>query len=255
VSGSKRRPLERLGLWTASIALFLVIWQAVGASEAVFAIEPPSEVFPVLLEELGDGELVTALLGTLRLAAVGLIAGIVVGIPLGLVTGSSRRAAWALDPLLNAGFATPMAIILPVIGLYLGLTFDAKVFVVFLFCVFVIAINTAGGVRSVAPDLRELGKSFRLPRRHVATRIVLRGASPQLLTGVRIAVSRAVQGAVLADLFLEADYLGLYLIEAGSTFDVSVLLAGVFAITVVAAGLMALAHALENWLLRWKLTD
>ena len=255
MSGAGRRPVERLGLWTASIGLFLAIWQVVGASEAVFAIEPPTEVFPVLWEELTEGELVSAMLGTLRLAAVGLIAGIAVGIPVGLLTGSSKRAAWALDPLLNAGFATPMAMILPVIGLYLGLTFDAKVFVVFLFCVFVIAINTAGGVRSVSPDLRDLGKSFRLGRRQIATRIVLRGASPQMLTGLRIAVSRAVQGAVLADLFLQADYLGLYLIEAGSTFDVSVLLAGVFAITVVAAGLMALAHALENWLLRWKLTD
>ena len=252
---ARRRWAERLGLWIASIGLFLAIWQVVGAGGAVFAIEPPTEVFPVLWEELSDGELVSALLGTLRLAALGLIAAIAVGIPVGLLTGSSKRAAWALDPLLNAGFATPMAIILPIIGLYMGLTLDAKVFVVFLFCVFVIAINTASGVRSVSPDLRELGKSFRLGRRQIATQIVLRAASPQMLTGLRIAVSRAVQGAVLADLFLQADDLGLYLIEAGSTFDVSVLLAGVFAITVVAAGLMGLAHALENWLLRWKLSE
>lgn len=255
MNSGHRSPLGRLALWLASIGTFLAIWEIVGASEAVFAIDPPSEVFPVLWEELTEGELVEALLGTLRLAAVGLIVATAVGVPVGLLTGSSRRAAWALDPLLNAGFATPMVILLPIIGLYMGLTFDAKVFVVFLFCVFVIAINTGSGVRSVTPEMRELGKSFRLNRRQVATGIVLRSASPQILTGLRIAVSRAVQGAVLADLFLQADDLGLYLIEAGSTFNIPVLLAGIFAITVVAAGLMAVAHALENWLLRWKLAN
>lgn len=255
MSSSKRPLPARIALWTASWALFLAIWQVIGASEAVFALEPPTDVLPVLWEEITEGELVSAMLGTLKLAGLGLIAGIVVGVPVGLLTGSSYRAAWALDPFLNAGFATPLVILLPVIGLYLGITLNAKVFIVFLFCVFVIAINTASGVRSVPPQLRELGRSFRLSRWRIATQIVLRSASPQMLTGIRIAVSRAVQGAVLADLFLKADDLGLYLINAGSTFDIPVLLAGIFAITIVAAGLMGTAHALENWLLRWKLSE
>jgi ABC-type nitrate/sulfonate/bicarbonate transport system permease component len=82
---------------------------------------------------------------------------------------------------------------------------------------------------------------------------VLRGASPEILTGLRLAVSRAVQGAVLADLLLEADDLGLYLVTAASTFEISKLLGGIFLITMVAVGLMAAARVLESWLLRWKL--
>ena len=137
----------------------------------------------------------------------------------------SVRAAWFFDPLLNGAYAAPITIMLPVIGLYLGLGLQAKVFIVFLFCVFVIAINTASGVRSVSPSMRELGTGVRRAARQIVTKIVIRGASPEILTGLRISVSRAVQGAVLADLLLQADDLGLYLSTAGSSFEISKLLA------------------------------
>ncbi len=171
------------------------------------------------------------------------------GVPIGLLAGISRRANWILDPALNGAYAAPITIMLPVIGLYLGLGLKAKVFIVFLFCVFVIAINTASGVKNVSPRLRELGRAFGLSERRIATQIILRGASPEILTGLRLAVSRAVQGAVLADLLLRADDLGLYLASAGSSFEISRLLAGIFLITVVAVGLMAAARATETWLL------
>jgi ABC-type nitrate/sulfonate/bicarbonate transport system permease component len=236
-----------------SIAIGFAIWQVIGASGDVFAITPPSEVIPLMFEELVDGDLLAATLGTLSTAAIGLGFAIVVGIPLGLLTGGSQRAAWVLDPLLNGAYAAPISILLPVIALYLGLGLEAKVFIVFLFCIFVIAISTASGVRSVSPSLREVGRAFGAPRRRIATQIVLRGASPEILTGLRLSVSRAVQGALLADLLLEADDLGLYLITAGSTFEISRLLAGIFLITVVAVSLMMVARVVESWLLRWKL--
>lgn len=242
----------RLGIWVLSVGVFFLIWQIVGASGQFFAITPPTEVIPVMVDESLHGELIPAVLDTLSKAAVGLILGILVGVPVGLLVATARWAEWSLDPLINAGFATPLVILLPIVGLYMGLTFSAKVFVAFTFCVFVMAISTASGVRSVSPSLRQVGQAFCLSRREVATKVVLPAASPQVITGMRISVSRAVQGAVLADLLLEADGLGLYLINAGGTFDISQLLAGILAITVVAAGLMSLAQALENRLLRWS---
>jgi ABC-type nitrate/sulfonate/bicarbonate transport system permease component len=235
-----------------SIALFFAIWQVVGASGKFFAITPPSEVLPEMWEEITEGELLTATFGTLGTAGLGLLVAIVVGIPVGLLCGASKRAGWVLDPLLNGAYAAPITIMLPVIGLYLGLGLKAKVFIVFLFCVFVIAINTASGVKGVSPRMRELGRAFGLSEWRIATQIVLRGASPEILIGLRLAVSRAVQGAVLADLLLRADDLGLYLASAGSSFEISKLLAGIFLITVIAVGLMAAARATESWLLRWK---
>jgi len=243
----------RYARYTLSILLFFVIWQIIGASGKFFAITPPSEVLPEMWDEMIHGDLITVTLGTLSTAALGLLIAIAVGIPVGLLAGASRRANWVLDPLLNGAYAAPITIMLPVIGLYLGLGLKAKLFIVFLFCVFVIAISTASGVRSVPPAMREIGSAFGMPRSAIAWKIVLRGASPEIFTGLRLSVSRAVQGALLADLLLQADDLGLYLSSAGSSFEISKLLGGILLITVVAVVLMAIARGIETWLLRWKL--
>jgi len=240
------------GYVIASILIFLTMWEIIGRSGILFAITPATEVLPLMVEELIHGDLLAAILQTLRTAGIGLVIAIVLAVPAGLLTGASQRASWVLDPLFNAGFAMPSAILLPVIGLYLGLGLESKLFVVVVFCFFVIAINTSTGVKTVSPGSREMARAFGLSEREIAVKIVLRGASPAILTGIRIGVSRAVQGAVLADLLLTADGIGLYLIEAGSTFDVSDLLAGIVAITLVATILMFVAEQIENRLMRWK---
>jgi len=236
----------------ASTALFLAIWEAIGRSEIVFAITPPTDVIPVMIDGFVQGDLLSAVAGTLRTAAIGLVISIVIAVPIGLLTGASQRASWVLDPLFNAGFAMPSAILLPVVGLYLGLGLASKLFMVVVFCFFVIVINTATGVKTVPPASREMARSFGMSGWQIAYKVTLRGASPAILTGIRIGVSRSVQGAVLADLLLTADDIGLYLIDAGSTFDVSDLLAGIVAITLVATILMYLAEVLEKRLMRWK---
>jgi ABC-type nitrate/sulfonate/bicarbonate transport system permease component len=235
-----------------STLLFLGIWEAIGRSGHFFAITPMTVVIPTMFEGFLEGELLEAVLGTLVIAGIGLVISILVAIPVGIATGASRRVSWVLDPIFNAGFAMPSAILLPVVGLYLGLGIESKLFMVFVFCFFVMVINTATGVKTVAPAAKEMARSFGMSGRQIAFKIVLRGASPAILTGIRIGVSRAVQGAVLADLLLAADNIGLYLINAGSTFDVSELLAGIVAITLVATVLMFAAELLEKRLMRWK---
>jgi NitT/TauT family transport system permease protein len=246
--------VEATVLWLLSIGTFLAIWQIVGMTGDIFAITPFTEVIPELVNELVEEDLVAALAGTLGLAALGLLISIVVAIPVGILAGGSRRAAWVIEPLLNAGYATPLVIVLPILGLYLGFGLEAKLFVVFIFCFFVIAINTATGVRDVSRDIREMANAFCLPRLDIERKVTLRAASPAILTGVRIGLSRAIQGALLADLLLRADNFGLYLIESASTLQISALLGGIFLITIVASTLMFAGGVVERRLMRWKPT-
>lgn len=240
-------------LLVLSTLLFLALWEAVGRSGAVFAITPASEVIPLMVEELLHGDLTQAIAGTLLNAAIGLVIAFLLAVPIGLATGASKQVGWVLDPVFNAGFAMPSAILLPIVGLYLGLGRESKVFMVVVFCFFVIAINTATGVKSAPDSSKDMARAYGMSRWQIATKVVLRAASPAILTGTRIGVSRAVQGAVLSDLLLQADNIGMYLIDAGSTFDVSKLLAGIVAITVVASCLMWAAGAAERRLMRWKI--
>jgi ABC-type nitrate/sulfonate/bicarbonate transport system permease component len=245
---------EALVLWVISIGAFLLIWQLIGMSGDVFAITPFTEVVPELIHQLAEEDLLSALAGTLGLAGLGLVISIVVAVPVGILAGASKRAAWVIEPLLNAGYATPLVIVLPILGLYLGFGLQAKLLIVFLFCFFVIAINTASGVRSVSRDAREMANAFCLGPLEVERKVTLRAASPEILTGIRIGVSRAIQGALLGDLLLRADNFGLYLIESGATFQISALLGGIFLITIVASTLMFAMRMLERRLMRWKPT-
>jgi ABC-type nitrate/sulfonate/bicarbonate transport system permease component len=139
-----------------------------------------------------------------------------------------------------------------VIAVYLGLEFRAKVVGVVLFCVFIVIVNTATGIREVPQSGIEMARAFGTSRRRIYTRVIFPWASPYIITGLRIAIGRAVEGAILFELFLRAENLGLVIKNATGSFDLSVLLGAVFFITILAAGLMGLARIIEWRLLRWK---
>jgi ABC-type nitrate/sulfonate/bicarbonate transport system permease component len=238
--------------WSLSIGFFFVAWQLIGASERYFFLQPPTVVLPALWDQLLDGELIAATAGTLRIAAIGFLSGALIGVPIGFLMGVSKPWASVLDPVVNGAYATPVTMFLPVIAVYLGLEFKAKVLLVVAFNIFVIILNTASGVREVPHTLIEMARAFRTSRLGLYRKVILPSASPQIITGLRLAVGRSVQGAILADLFLRAQNLGLYIISAASSFRIDVLLAAIFFVTVLAAGTMLIARTVEWWLLRWK---
>jgi ABC-type nitrate/sulfonate/bicarbonate transport system permease component len=242
----------KLTRWALSIGLFFLLWEAIGRSGQLIAILPASEVLPNLAEQIAQGDILKATLGTLRIAAVGFLIGTAIGVPVGLLIGLSDRWSSVLDPLVNASLSAPIAMFIPVIAVYFGLEFKAKVIGVVLFCVFVIIINTATGIREVPASVVEMGRAFGSSRPNTYRRIILPWASPYIITGLRIGVGRAVEGAILFDLFLRTENLGLVIRNAAGSFDLSTLLGSVFFITVIAAATMGLARIVEWRLLRWK---
>jgi ABC-type nitrate/sulfonate/bicarbonate transport system permease component len=242
----------KLARWALSIALFFVLWEVVGRSGRLIAILPASQVLPDLAREIGEGEILRATLGTLSIAAVGFAIGAAIGVPVGVLLGVSERWSSVLDPLVNAGLSAPIAMFIPVIAVYLGLEFKAKVVGVVLFNIFVIIINTATGIREVPPAVVEMGRAFGTSPTRMYSRVILPWASPYIITGLRIGVGRSVEGAILFDLFLRTENLGLVIRNAAGSFDLSTLLGAVFFITIIAAGTMGLARIVEWRLLRWK---
>ncbi len=251
-ASTSRVSAATLGRWALSIVLFFAAWQLVGASGVTIAIVPPSDVLPEMVHQITDGDLLSATLGTLELAAVGFAISAVIGLLTGLLIGLSKPWADVLDPVVNAGLAAPIAMFIPVIALYLGLEFKAKVVGVVLFTVFIIIVNTATGIREVPSSGIETARAFRTNRLRLYTRIIFPWASPYVITGLRLAVGRAVEGAILFELFFRAQNLGLVIRNAAGSFDLSQLLAAVFFVTIIAAGMMGLARIVEWRLMRWK---
>jgi ABC-type nitrate/sulfonate/bicarbonate transport system permease component len=258
--GMKRVPGQRfhrvdrrkLGRWALSIGLFFLVWEIIGRSEVIIAIVPASDVLPNLMHQITEGEILRATLGTLSIAGTAFAIGAVLGVAIGVVLGVSKRWSSVFDPIVSASLSVPIVMFIPVISVYLGLEFKAKVVLVVLFNIFVIIVNTATGIREVPPAVVEMGRAFETSPRDMYRRIILPWASPYIITGLRVGVGRSVQGAILADLFLRTQNLGLVIRNASGSFDLSTLLGSVFFITIIAAGTMGLARVVEWRLLRWK---
>lgn len=244
--------LRRFTTWMLSLASFFIVWHVLGTTDRFFWLIPPADVVVTMVEELVSGPLLAALWDTVLVAIVGLVLGCVVGVVVGVVMGTSRRWNTVLEPVVKGSFSTPLVMFVPVIAIYAGLEFRAKIIFTFLFCVFIVIINTAAGIREVPEEAIEMGRAFEVPRRRMFTKIIVPWAAPYVLTGIRLAVGRSIQGALIADLFLRAEGLGLYVISAGSSFQLDQLLAAVLLLTLLGAGVMALSRAAESYLLRWK---
>jgi ABC-type nitrate/sulfonate/bicarbonate transport system permease component len=248
----RREYAGKLSRWLLSIVLFFALWEVIGRSGLTVAIVPPSEVLPDLAREITSGDILAATLGTLELAGVGFVISAVLGVSIGALMGLSRPWNDVLDPLVSAMLSAPIAMFIPVIAVYLGLEFKAKVVGVILFTVFIVIVNTATGIREVPGSGVETARAFETSRRRLYTSVIFPFASPYIITGLRLAVGRAVEGAILFELFLRAENLGLVIKNASGSFDLSELLGAVFFITIIAAGTMGLARIVEWRLLRWK---
>jgi ABC-type nitrate/sulfonate/bicarbonate transport system permease component len=242
----------RLVRWAISIGMFFVLWELLGRSRAFIAIVPASEVLPDLWAKIVDGEVLRATFGTLSIAAIAFVISAILGVTFGVILGVSRRWSDVFDPVVSASFSVPVSMFIPVISVYFGLEFKAKVILVILFTIFVIIISTAAGIREVPHSVIEMGQAFGVRGGAMYRQIIMPWASPYIITGLRIGLGRSVQGAILADLFLRTQNLGLVIRNAAGSFDMSQLLGSVLFITVIAAGTMGIARIVEWRLLRWK---
>lgn len=240
------------GLRIASFVVFLAFWQWYGSKPEMFAVAPPTQVFAALVEALLSGELLSAAAGTLYTMTAGYLVAVVVGVVVGFAIAVSVWARNTIEPLVNAAYASPMALLIPILGVYIGLEFRGRVFLVIVWAVFVIIINTAAGVREVSPSLIEMSQSFCLNRWSTYRKVILPSALPYVLVGLRLGAGRALRGAVTAEILLSATNLGEFLIVAGSTFKMAKLLAGIVLVVLIGLVIIQGAEYMERRILAWR---
>jgi NitT/TauT family transport system permease protein len=197
------------------------------------------------------GILIPALLESLRPLLLGYVAAAVVGILIGLGIGASRTADAAFGLFVYAGFSTPLVALVPLFILWFGLGFTAKVAIVFALTIFPIIINTADGVRSVPKSWIEVGHAFDSPRRMILSRIILPASLPNIMTGLRIGVGRAVIGVVIAEFFTAINGLGAIVIIAGNNFQTAKMFVPIIVLMALGVGLTALVGVLERRVADW----
>jgi sulfonate transport system permease protein len=252
-----RRPVmrvPRLARRAAGPAAVLALWQLACSQHVFSSVEVAS---PVAVADAGrelwsQGVLQSNLLISLQRVAEGLVLGVTAGVLLALLCGLFWVGEDLLDPVIQAARAVPILGLVPLVIIWFGVGEVPKVFLIALGCMFPVYINTYAAIRGVDVKLVEAGRTFGLNRWGLVRTVILPGALPGFLVGLRFALVGTWIVDVVAEEINAQSGLG-YLINQAQTTDRTDIMFGCLAIYAV-LGLLAdaLVRLLERTLLTWR---
>ena len=252
---SRLTPGKRWVLRLASVVVILAAWQIYGGRIDPILLSDPSAVAAAFVDMIKDGTLPQALAASLEVLGVGFAFGALVGVLLGLAAGRSDAVAALIEFPVNALYAVPAVALIPVIVLWFGFAFKAKAVIIFLFVVFPVLINTMRGVREVDPDLVEVARSFCSSERRIWVDLLLPSALPFIVTGLRLAIGRALIGVIVAEYYTSASLaggLGDLIQTNASSFETARMFVPIVVIAVLGVILTALLELAERRLVQWR---
>ncbi len=245
---------------TGAVVLFLAVWQGVATANQTAKWMPPfflpsptetAEAFAKLFTDPRQN--IWADLGTSGFEfATGYIGASIVGLALGIGMGWYTRFQYALDPFVNFLYATPRIVLVPLFIIWFGIDWQSKVAVIFLGALFPMIINTMAGVRNTDGALLRVARSFGAPETLVFQRVVLPGAVPFILTGLRLGVGHALTGVVVAELVAARHGVGKLISDFGVTFQTPKVFAAVIFIAGTGVVLTWLLQRIENRFQSWR---
>lgn len=230
-------------LWDA-----LVRWQQYPA----FILPAPAVVGQKLLSVVKDGSLWYHTQLTLLEILAGMLLGLGSALALGYLLAKSRKLERLLSPYLVASQAVPIIALAPLLVIWIKSPELSKVLIVALTIFFAALINTIVGIRSVQPDLVALMHSLQANRWQILLKLEIPAAMPVLLGGLKIGVTLAVIGAVVAE-FVGADRgLGYLINLSRGIMDTPLLFVALAALVMIAVLLYAAVSLLEHKVLAWQ---
>jgi NitT/TauT family transport system permease protein len=228
------------------LAVMLVLWQVV-----VSLFKVPEYIFPSpwqIAQQFSEfsGPIFEAAWKTFWVTMLGFALAILVGVLLGFLVGSSRMAYAALYPLLVAFNAVPKAAVVPILVVWFGIGFGPGVLTAFLISFFPITVNIATGLATMEPELEDVLRVLGAKRWDVLVKVGLPRSMPYFYGSLKIAITLAFVGTVLAEMTAGDSGIGYLMQTAGSQQRMSLAFAGL-----VTIGAMAMAmYELFSWIER-----
>jgi NitT/TauT family transport system permease protein len=213
----------------SSLIVWCVIWEIVGRLELVLLFPPFSGVLAALVDLVQTQKFWDATWTTISTFCIGMVLAIVCGVSLGMLMGRVKAAENLLGMWVNVFASAPLSALVPVLMILFGMGAKTIVVSVFLFAIWIIALDTQAGVKHITPSLIDMARSFGAGRRDIYAKIILWAALPEILAGIRLGFIRGVKGVVIGQLLVS-------IIGYGELFEVysrSFLMEDFWALTIV----------------------
>jgi ABC-type nitrate/sulfonate/bicarbonate transport system permease component len=209
------------------------------------------ETITTAFQMLDERELWDAMWVSNQAMVLGFALSVVIGMPAGLLLGRSRWAARIGNVYVSILLVGPTAALIPLLIMWTGVGLLSRVIMVTAMAVPYLVVSCRAGVMNVGPSLIEMGRSFGASELMLWRRILLRAALPQIMTGIRITLGRAIDGMILVELIMVSVGLGLLVLEYSSIFEPERLYAIVVFVVVESVILSYLSRWLERRATPW----
>lgn len=186
----------------SSLLIWGLLWEIVGQLGITFFIPPLSEVLTTLFGVIGTPAFQKALSETAYAFCSGVFFAIAIGVPTGILMGKNRLLDELLLPWVNVFLSAPLTALVPVLMVLFGFGMKAIIITTTLFAVWIIILNSRAGVRQINRSLVEMAESFGASQLDAFTKIYFWAALPEILSGVRIGIIRAVKGVIIGQLLI-----------------------------------------------------
>ncbi|MFF5370585.1 ABC transporter permease [Streptomyces sp. NPDC013187] len=255
-TSSRRARIPRWLRRTTGPVLLLVLWQLLSSTGALppDVLASPSRIAQVGGDMLADGSLPTAMGTSLQRVAVGLLLGLVVGTGLALLSGLFRIGEDLVDAPVQMLRTVPFVGLIPLFIIWFGIGEAPKVAIITLGVTFPLYLNVYAGIRGVDAQLIEAGESLGLSRWGLVRHVVLPGALPSAMTGLRYSLGIAWLALVFAEQVNADSGIGFLMVQARDFLRTDVIV--VCLVVYAFLGLLAdfIVRSLEKVLLQWRPT-
>ena len=245
---------EHIVLGVVGLVSVVAVWELLVRAKILKAlfISSPSSIVGATIEAVADGSLASSVASSLTEYVLGFGAAILIGIGLGLAAGWYRRVDCVVSPWVAVLYAMPHVALIPLAILWFGIGLSYKVFFVFLISFFPVVINTLAGVKATEEHYLEVARSFRASQLRVFRTVVLPGAVPFIMTGLRLGAGRAWIGVVVAELVGANSGLGFVIGQASEMLDTAKMMMAIIALGLLGMLLIDIMHRVEKRFDVWR---
>lgn len=255
-ASSRRTRVPRWLRRTTGPVLLLALWQLLSATGVLASdvLASPGRIAQVASDLVADGSLASAMTISLQRVAAGLLLGTLVGTGLALVSGLFRIGEDLVDAPVQMLRTVPFVGLIPLFIIWFGIGEAPKVAIITLGVTFPLYLNVYAGIRGVDTQLIEAGESLGLSRWGLVRHVVLPGALPGALTGLRYSLGIAWLALVFAEQVNADSGIGFLMVQARDFLRTDVIV--VCLIVYAFLGLLAdfIVRSLERLLLQWRPT-
>ncbi|GII96532.1 ABC transporter permease [Sinosporangium siamense] len=245
------RFIRSIAIVTILPAGLVTAWWFVSLGSDNFFWPPLRDILGTVPSTWLEGRLQADVGPSLLRLAVGYLLALLIGVPTGLAIGLSTPLRQYCEPVFEFLRSIPPPVLVPVIILFAGIGDTMKVVVIAFGCVWPILLNSVEGARAIDEVLHDTTRIYRLSPVSRFRHLLLRGASPHIVTGARQALSIAVILVVISEMFAASNGLGFTIVQFQRSFAIPQMWSGILLLGAIGVTLAFVFRLVENRVLAW----